>query len=336
MSLASELERSGAEAAEIQPAPPSHRRHPLVWRGLLRRRRTWPGERAEVLVRAGDQVNAGDAVARVERTGRATALDVAALLGVTPDRVAGSLLPQAGDMLADGDVLAERRSMAGLQRRILRSPVSGRLSYISPDHGTLFVEPLPAEAHVSAHLSGTILIAGPSGVLVEGTALAVTGVAGAGPAATGVLMLAETPAALPPEASGAVVACAFPIDEATVGALTEAGAAAVVAPGIGDDTLQRLGWDDLLWPYPARPDGADRWGTRPTPPLTIVLLAVGPTDAPPTLWEALRPLAGRPASALGAEPGAPPELLVPISERDEPSFVQAGATPHENGTLVPG
>jgi hypothetical protein len=281
----------------------------LVTRGPLRRRRSWAPDAADILVQPGDRVDAGDAVARRRRPARAIALDAATVLAVPPDRVPGSLSRQVGDMVAEGDVLAERRSLGGLQRRVLRSPASGRLSYVSPQHGTVFVEPMPAESAVLAYLAGTVAEVLPDGVILVGTGLAIAGVAGAGPAATGPLLLAESPTALPVDAAGAVVACAFPLLESTVRSLADAGAAAVLGPGISDATLQRLGWDDLLWSAPVRLGQRERRGPRPAPPLTCVLLSVSARDVSPALWETLRPLAGRVAAAAGSEPGLAPEVI---------------------------
>ncbi len=286
---------------------------PLLTEGLVRRRRAWGTDEAEVLVRQGDQVSAGQAVARLRRPGRATALDAAAILGLSPERVESSLLCAVGDMLAEGDVLAERRALAGLQRRVLRSPASGRLSYVSPAHGTLFIQPQAVESAVIAHLSGEVVAAGAAGVMVEGPALSVAGVAGAGRAAAGKLYLAESPTELPSEPGGAIVCCAFVLDEGTVVAMAEAGAVGILAPGIADATIQRLGWDDLLWTA-ARLERGERWASHPAPPLTVVLLASGPNDAPSELREALRPHAGRLASLVGVEPGIAPELLISLAD----------------------
>jgi hypothetical protein len=215
-------------------------------------------------------------------------------------------------MVAEGDILAERRALAGLQRRTLRAPVSGRLSYVSPAYGTVYLEPPPAESPVLAHLSGTVAAVDPDGVLLEGYGCAVAGVAGAGPAAAGRLLLADSPTSLPAQVAGAVVACAFPLLEATVRSLADSGAAAVLAPGIADATLQRLGWDDLLWTAPVRLDRGERGGPRPAPPLTCVLLSVAALEAPPDLWDGLGSLAGRLASAVGSEPGGVPEVVVAL------------------------
>jgi hypothetical protein len=320
--------------APLAPVVPRLSGRALVTRGLLRRRREWAPDAADILVQPGDRVDAGDAVARRRRPARAIALDAAAVLSVPPDRVSGSLSRQVGDMVAEGDVLAERRSLGGLQRRILRSPASGRLSYVSPLHGTVFVEPLPAESAVLAYLGGTVAQVLPDGVVLEGTGLAIAGVAGAGPAATGPLLLAESPTALPPEAAGAVVACAFPLLESTVRGLADAGAAAVLAPGISDATLQRLGWDDLLWSAPLRLGQRERRGPRPAPPLTCVLLSVSAREMAPALWETLRPLAGRVAGAAGSEPGLAPEVVFSDGTGEAQASTGGAASRVGRGTSV--
>ncbi len=330
---------AGLQALETLAHPAGHvpvaPGRPLIARGALRRRRLWGSDEADVLVQAGDRVDAGDAVARLRRPARATALDAATVLGVSPDRVEATLARRPGEMVADGDVLAERRALAGLQRRTLRSPVSGRLSFVSPLYGTVFIDPLPAESPVLAHLAGTVTAAGPDGVVVEGSGLAVAGVAGAGTAAAGPLLLAESPTSLPADAAGAVVVCAFPLLEATVRNLAEAGAAAVFAPGIADSTLQRLGWDDLLWRTPVRLDGGERSGPRPAPPLTCVLLSVSVCEVPPVLWQTLRPLAGRLASAVGNEPGLAPEVVIATGATGEQEIARsAGGVPLVPGTMV--
>ncbi len=220
---------------------------PLLTEGLVRRRRAWGTDEAEVLVRQGDQVSAGQAVARLRRPGRATALDAAAILGLSPERVESSLLCAVGDMLAEGDVLAERRALAGLQRRVLRSPASGRLSYVSPAHGTLFIQPQAVESAVIAHLSGEVVAAGAAGGAGGGPAPPAARVAGAGRAAAGKRYRGGAPTALPTEPGGGLGSWGVVREEGPVVAMAGAGAVGILAPGIADATIQRLGWDDLLW-----------------------------------------------------------------------------------------
>ena len=327
MSLALQLERATAGPRTLPPVADYARRQPLLSHGLLQRVRRWPAScrdgrgvpngpaapEAEVLVQVGDHVQPGDAVARYHARGRATAVDVAGELGLPPDRAAAATVRTAGEMLAEGEVLASRSRLGGLQRSHVRAPFAARIRYVSPETGIVYLEAITVESSVPAHLAGTVVEVRPDGVVIAGHGLAVAGIAGAGRAAAGILIVAETPEMVPPETSGAIVACGFAIDEAVVSRLIASGAAALVAAGVQDDALARLGWDDLLWP---RGQGGP---ARPAPPLTLVLLSMGEGAAPRDVWDALRPLAGRAASALGAEPGAAPELVVSMDVPPEPA-----------------
>jgi hypothetical protein len=326
MTLAAQLELGLAPG--VIPAVPVEYpvRRPAVEAGVLRRRRRWPPE-AEVLISPGDRVAPADVLARRSSTGRAAADDVVGVLGLAPDRAAAHLLHQPGEMVAEGDVLAERRALGGLQRRTVRSPATGRLTYVSPYYGNALIEPLPVEDAVAAHLAGAVVEADERGVTVEGYGIAIAGAAGAGPAASGILQVVDAPEVVPPEAGGTVLACAFDLDERAVQQVMAAGAVAVVAAGIDAPASERLGWDDLLWPYPAAE-------ARLAPPITVVLLAAGTGAQSPAVWGLLRRYQGRHVSVLGAEPGAVPEVLIMPDETSDsaddlpapPAVLEDGAT----------
>ncbi len=327
------------EASPVKPAEPAEpagmldfpRRRPLMERGLLRRRRPLPGGETRVLVQAGRRVSATDALALVVQRGRPAAIDVAGALGVPPARAIEALQHASGEEVAEGDTLAVWRAMGGLQQRTLYAPFAGRIGRVSSERGVLYLEPFPTERPVVAHLAGTVVSLEPAAAVIEGPAVAIAGLAGAGPAAAGVLMVAESPGTLPPDAGGCVVACPFALDEPIVQRLVQSGARAVVAAGIEADALARLGWEEALWPHPAAP------GHRPALPLTVVLLAPGQPAPAPAVWEALQSLAGRQASALGWEPGCSPELLVSLAAPGDggsgPEAIAPAATPVE---IVPG
>lgn len=330
--LATALELdAGAVAPGLAGVPADYPvRRPLLEHGRLRRRRAWGVAGAESAVAAGDRVGPADVVARYPAVGRAAAIDVAAGLGVPPERAAASLVHAAGEMVAEGDVLAERRLLGGLQRRTVRSPATGTLTHVSVESGTVYVEPVPATAGIAAHLGGTVVDADETAVTIEGDALAVAGVAGAGAAACGTLHVISTPADVPADAAGVVLACAFVLDEAALQRIIAAGAAAIVAADVEPLASERLGWDDLLWPRPA---GGHE---RPTPPVTIVVLAAsaGAQSASVTgqlgaVWDLLRRCGGRTASALGAEAGSGPELLVALDDGDAAGAVKAAPTTTE-------
>ena len=288
------------------------RRRPFMVAGRVRRWRRIPAG-GEALVEVGEAVDAGTPVARSWRGGRATAIDVAGSLGIGLERegeVGRHLARAAGDEVAEGETLAERRALGGLQRRTVRVPLTGRLTHVSEQTGVAYVVPPPVESVVRAHLGGRVTEVSPTAVTIEGTAFVASARAGAGPVATGPLVVIAEIEKLPADAAGSVVACGFALDQDAVRRLIDGGAAAIVAPSVDEDAIDRLGWADAFWPR------VSAGAALPVTPVTVVALSFSPSP-PAGLWEALRALAGRTASVVGREDGAEhstPEVIVALGE----------------------
>ena len=301
-----------ATAAPELPRADFARRRPFMAAGVLRRARRVPTG-GEALVRVGETVEAGAPIVHTWRSGRATAVDVAGALGLSADRdgeLGRHLLRAAGDEVAEGEPLAERRALGGLQRRVVRAPLTGRLAHVSDQTGVAYVVPSPIESVLRAHLGGRVAEVTATSVTIEGPGFVASGRAGAGGVAVGPLLIAPAADQLPLEVSGGVVACGFPLDQDVVRRLIDAGAVAIVAPSVEEETIDRLGWAEAFWPR------VSTGASAPVPPVTVVALSFSPS-APAGLWEALRALAGRVASVLGREEGADasaPELIVALGE----------------------
>ena len=327
-----EVSNSGqgtSPTGDAAPAGDYARRRPFMTRGPLRRERRLPPGAAP-LVGPGDIVESGAAIARMFRSGRSTSVDLAGGLGIAAgdgDALTRTLVRHAGEDVAQGDILAERRAFGGLQRRTIKSPVTGRVAYVSSETGVAYIAPDTVPVELLAHLAGRVIRVTDELVEIEGAALAVAAHAGAGPAVAGTLIVATSPDALPRDVSGAIAACAFPIEQQTVQQLIDGGVAAIVATAVEDETLERLGWDTVFWPQGRSP-------RPPAPPVTLLALSFSATP-PGGLWEALRSLAGRPASVIGREPGASPELLVSLGE-NAPSLYALPERPESDVTLAPG
>jgi len=180
-------------------------------------------------------VESGAAIARMFRSGRATSVDLAGGLGIAAgdgDALTRTLVRHAGEDVAQGDILAERRAFGGLQRRTVKSPVTGRVAYVSSETGVAYIAPDTVPVELLAHLAGRVIRVTDELVEIEGAALAVAAHAGAGPAVAGTLIVATSPDALPRDVSGAIAACAFPIEQQTVQQLIDGGVAAIVATAV--------------------------------------------------------------------------------------------------------
>ncbi len=335
--LALQLARGGSGGAVLISPADYPARRPWLTRGTMRRVRRLPAG-AALLVQPGDVVEGGAPIGRSMYAGRAAAVDLAAGLGITPGRDGGLerlLQRTAGDDVAEGEVLAERRTLGGLQRRTVKAPASGRLVHVSMDTDVAYLAPQPAAVETRAHLPGLVREVSDTAVVIEGDAIAIGARAGAGPAVSGTLMLAEDPAELPIQVAGGIVMVGFPLDEASARALVERGAVAIVALSAEAETIDRLGWDAALWPSSHARRAAGVHGA-PSPPVTVLVLTYG--SPPAELWATLRSLAGRPASALGREPGAAPELIVTTAAANEHEAPPAtsGEPAVEDDALAPG
>lgn len=344
-------------------------RTPILIGGTLRRRRLLPTGGARV-VEPGQQVDAWTPIAHAPAAALPELVDVAGVLGVSPDEAARLVAHQGkhpGDVLAPGEVIAERPGVLGIGRRICRAPRAGVLAHVSAVTGIAILsaaqppadaatadpssptaaraaEPLPIE--IRAHLSGTVVELSEDAVTIEGDALALRGVAGAGPATSGPLFVwdagegpgsgsaagrpgAQAAAAGTQPPSGAIVACRRALSWADITRLATAGAAAIVAPAADDEVWTRLGVTAAA--HDGHRRNAAPVGLRPQPPLTLVLTdelpaaSRGAAAVCEALWSELAARAGHTVAVLGFEPGRLPEVLLPSAEMPDPQHLAPGS-----------
>jgi len=172
---------------------------------LLRRDRMLP-RRGEVLVNMGDRVDAVDIIGTYRRPGRLVVVDAASTLRLRKRGLSGYLQKQAGETVAQGDVLASQPRLRGLFPRVLRSPARGQIVAITDSQIVLETE--SDEVSVRAHIRGRIISVMPErGVAIETVASLIQGVWGVGEVSHGVLRAAvEVPDAILTEA-GVDVSC---------------------------------------------------------------------------------------------------------------------------------
>ena len=143
----------------------------------------------EVLVRTGQRIIANDVVATANTAPKHLLLDVARGLGVAQDKVAQFIELGVGDDVEEGDVVARRGTLG---KRIVRSPVSGKIVLISEGQVLLQVKTTPYE--LKAGLPGTIFDVIPDrGVIVEATGALIQGVWGNGRVDIGIMSLVGQP-----------------------------------------------------------------------------------------------------------------------------------------------
>jgi hypothetical protein len=181
----------------------------------IRRRRMLPVP-GTVLVRAGQNVAATDAVAEGVLAPEYIALDVARTLGVAPERAAQYIQREQGEALSKGALIARRGG------REVIAPREGRVAAIS--NGQVLLEVRGKPFQLLAGIPGTVMEVTPDyGVTIEGVGAWVQGIWGNGHINSGPLaVMVEgpderlTPDKLDPSRRGSVMLGGYVGDRKTL------------------------------------------------------------------------------------------------------------------------
>lgn len=221
----------------------SHTRH------RVRRSLPVPGE---VLVAAGDEVDARRVVARTYTDGEITPVNVANLLGVPAGDVPGLMLRAVGDAVRAGEVVARSKGIFGMMRKDAASPADGTIESISESTGQMILRGPRQPVEVLAYMPGRVVEAMPGeGAVIENEVMLVQGIFGIGGEAFGPIHVAcERPdqrleaSMITPHMRGAVIVGGARMTADAIRRAKDVGAAAVVSGGIDDQDLRDfLGYD---------------------------------------------------------------------------------------------
>lgn len=283
------------------------------WTELMRERRL--PLRGEVLVTAGQRVEAGTVVARSELPGNVQTVNLAARLSLDPARVAAALVHPIGAFVRKGEVVAEGKSLFGLVSQKAEAPADGTIESVSPVTGQLILRERPIPVEVTAYVQGTIATVLPGeGALVRTTGAFVQGVFGVGGETAGTLAIAVDrpdatlePGDLKDAMAGQVVVGGAYASFATLERARAIGVAAVIVGGFDDRDLRSLLGKDL---------GVAITGSEDIG-LTLVLTeGFGRLPVAGRTWTLLTGHAGRMASVSGATQIRAgvirPEIVIPL------------------------
>ncbi len=160
---------------------------------LIRRERAFPVQ-GRVLVRQGETVSPQTVVAEADLAPEHILLNVAAALGVSPQKAVSLLQCQEGERLTEGDLIAE--SPSKLFRKTFRAPVSGTVVMIQG--GKVLLRKDKDAVPLRAVYPGTVVdMVDDRGVVIENTGALVQAAWGNGRVTYGVLRVvaevADTP-----------------------------------------------------------------------------------------------------------------------------------------------
>jgi hypothetical protein len=142
---------------------------------VIRRRRVMPVS-GKVLVRAGQKVGATDTIAESNLYPEYLLLDISRGLGMAPAKSDGYLRCQAGDQLAEQDIIA---GPVGLARRVVRSPRAGKV--VIAGDGQVLLEISGKPHQIKAGLPGEVVeLVAERGAVIESAGALIQGVWGNG------------------------------------------------------------------------------------------------------------------------------------------------------------
>ena len=208
--------------------------------------------KGDVLVEAGEAVDARQTVARTFMPGDITPVNLAHLLAMPVTDVKECVLKNEGERIDVDEPLAQTKGIFGLFRATYRSRHAGTVETVSELTGQVIIrgEPLPVE--VKAYLTGAVVEVIPDeGVVIEADVALIQGIFGIGGEAFGTIRVVATshehelvPDLITPEMSGCVIVGGGRVTHAAIVRAIEVGAAGVVAGGIDDEDLKEiLGYD---------------------------------------------------------------------------------------------
>ena len=248
---------------------------PQVGRYLLQLRRVLPAD-GELAVQPGDKVEPSTVVGTCTLSPQRSAIDMASMLGITPERVADSLVAAPGERCAEGALIATHRRLLGLRTRSVLAPFTGHISGFSSRSGLAWFEGESQEIALPAGLYGSVIdVVPPREAVIEAEAVVVRGMYAVGGEASGNLttVLSQTT-----ETEERLILVSR--EPATVDVMrraTQLQAAGVVAPSAARKDMAALGMDPL-----ARPS----MHTWKGPPLFLTE-GFGEQTMTDTLWELL-------------------------------------------------
>jgi len=203
---------------------------------LIKRSLEAPGK---ILVKPGEKVEASDVIAEGVITAGFRSLPLAEILKVKAKDGSNYLLKKVGERVYPGEIIAKRKSLFGLSRRVLTSPIEGTIAGYDSEGGILRLEFLPQVQRLVAGCNGEVAdIPDRKTVIISCVACEIFGVLGSGRTREGVLkVLAKKdefllPSVIDETCSGAIIVGGALVSRAALSKAMAVGVAGIIAGGI--------------------------------------------------------------------------------------------------------
>lgn len=211
----------------------------------IKRQLPIPGE---VLVLAGERVEATSTVACTKLPGKIHTINVVNRLSITPSDIRRYMLKREGDRVLKNEIIAETRPLIKWFKLTVKSPTEGTIETISEVTGQVLLREPPELLELKAFIPGYVIEIIPDrGVLIETTGSLIQGIFGVGGEAYGKIKLGVkdpqdelTPQMLNEDYRGTIIVGGSHACIDTLRRVQEFEAAGLVVGGIHDSDLRQL------------------------------------------------------------------------------------------------
>jgi len=206
----------------------------------------------EVLVKAGQTVQAKDVVAQTFMPGDITPLNMANLLSLPPAEVPECMLKKNGERIKVGESMARSKGIFGMFKSEYKSTVEGTIENVSGTTGQVIIRGEPLAVQVQAYLTGKVVEVLPNeGCIIEAEVSFIQGIFGIGGETHGPIRIAcatcdqELSADhIKPEMKDCILVGGARVSDEAIKKAKQVGAAAIITGGIDDQDLKSfLGYD---------------------------------------------------------------------------------------------
>ncbi len=276
--------------------------------------------KGDVLVKKGERIKAEDVVARTLLPGNVHPVNVAGLLGISPQDLPNLMRKKEGEEVEKDEIIAESKGFFGLFKTQVRSPVKGKIEQISLVTGQVIIREPPIPVEVKAYFDGVVEeIIPEEGVIMKTTGSFIQGIFGVGGEKIGKLrVLVSSPDEelkeehLKDDLKGCVVVGGSFVTASVLKKLEEIGAVGCVVGGIDDENLRQfLGYDI----------GVAITGSEPLKVTLILTEGFGRLEMAKRTFELLKKRDGEKCSINGATQIRAgvirPEIIVPHEKIEE-------------------
>jgi len=303
---------------------------------LVRKRRILPLE-GDVIVKAGQQTDPNDVVARTELPGDAVLENVASRLGLPPEEVPGCMLKKEGDHVEKDEVIAKAKSFFGLFKSVAKASRPGTIESINKITGQVLLRGAPLPVEVKAYLKGQVVEVEPrQGCVIETWATFIQGIFGIGGETNGILKMVctspdepLTPDKISGDHAGCIIIGGSIVTAAALQEAIKKNVRGIVVGGFNDQDLRNFLGYDL---------GVAITGSENKGITLVVTEGFGEIPMTDRTFNLLRQFEGKKACCHGATQIRAgvirPEVVIPMAESDLHKDMEVTAGALQIGTPI--